>query len=177
MSANKSFLGLIPQNSVADKYPYYRKKQWTFELIESSDLLQFSLASTVTAFTATWKLATSYFGLIPQNSVTDKYPYYRSAAGASSTGPLPRTLTWVLRTEESTARNTLKALEIAGNDEEQRTVTPSIAALQPQQQLRQVRPGRKKYPRDALTAPGTVLFYNLALAWAMFQVDVRSSSF
>ncbi|KAH7622035.1 hypothetical protein NADE_004628 [Nannochloris sp. 'desiccata'] len=156
-------------------------KQWTFELIESSDLLQFSLASTVTAFTSTWRLATSYLGLIPQNSVTDKYPYYRSAAGASSTGPLPRSLTWVLRTEESAARNRLHALElseIAGDDEHQQpSVTPPIAALQPQQQLRPVRRGQKKYPRDALTAPGTVLFYNLALAWAMFQVDVSASSF
>ena len=151
-------------------------KQWTFEIIDSSDLLQFSLASTVSAFTSTWRLATSYLGLIPQNSVTDKYPYYRSAAGASSTGPLPRSLTWVLRTEESTARNRLQALElseIAGDDE------PSvpIAALQPQQQLRPLRQGRKQYPRDALTAPGTVLLYNIALAWAMFQVDVSASAF
>jgi hypothetical protein len=154
-------------------------KQWTFELIESSDLLQFSLASTVTAFTSTWKLATSYLGLIPQNSVADKYPYYRSAAGASSTGPLPRTLTWVLKTEESTARSNLHALElskIAAEEQEQASIS-SIAALQPQQQLRPVRRGRKKYPRDALTAPGTVLFYNIALAWAMFQVDVSASSF
>jgi hypothetical protein len=153
-------------------------KHWTFELIESSDLLQFSLASTVTAFTSTWRLATSYLGLIPQNSVTDKYPYYRSAAGASSTGPLPRSLAWVLRTEESTTRNKLQALEVSdiAGDDDQSTVPP-IAALQPQQQLRPVRQGRKKYPRDALTAPGTVLIYNIALAWAMFQVDVSASSF
>jgi hypothetical protein len=159
-------------------FRYEGPKQWTFELIESTDLLQFSLASTVTAFTSTWRLATSYLGLIPQNSVTDKYPYYRSAAGASSTGPLPRSLTWVLRTEESTTRNNLKALELSeiALDEEQPSGAP-IAALQPQQQLRTVRRGQKKFPRDALTAPGTVLFYNLALAWAMFQVDVSASSF
>ena len=163
----------MPRSSLRELRPFIdlkESKQLTFELVETTDLLQYSLASTVSTFTSAWHLATSYCGLIPKNSVTDKFPYYRAAASStSSPGPLSRDLSWVLHTQHDKQINSLQQ------------ATPTGPFLQPPQQLRPaapaVRPRRRKFARDALTAPGTILIYNTLLAWSMFQVDVRASSF
>jgi hypothetical protein len=159
------------KHSVLKELPpasFNKDRKLTFELIDNADLLQYSLASSVGVITNAWRLATSYFGLIPANSVKDKFPYYRSAVGSSSTHPLPRELAWLQRTQKKSLDYT-----ISGSTADRVEAT----ALPPVQQQATVRPRRKSYPRDALTKPGTILLYNIVLAWAMFQVDVSASTF
>ena len=148
-------------------------KPLTFELVEEIDLLQYSLASSVNAVAGAWRLATSYLGLIPPNSVRDKFPFYRQAVVSSSTGPLPRDLNWILRTQSSRTR---KAIEVAHEAE---AADPAVVFPPPATIPRPatVRRGRRDYPRDALTNPKTIFFYNIILALAMFQIDVSASSF
>ena len=139
--------------------PFAQNQPLQFELIEKNDLLQYSLASSVNAVINAWHLATSYLGLIPPNSVADKFPYYRHAAGNPSVTQLPRRISWVF--------NTRKNIE-----QQQKTPTKSSSAPAPA-----LRRGKKSFSRDGLTKPGMVLFYNIVLAWAMFQVDVSAARF
>lgn len=151
-----------------------RHKPLQFELVEETELLQYSLASSVNAIAGAWRLATSFLGLIPQNSVRDKFPFYRQAVVSSAPGPLPRDLNWVLRTQRS------RAIAAAQAVQEAEAADPVAVPLPPSTSIPRptsVRRGCRSYPRDGLTHPKTILIYNIVLALAMFQIDVGASSF
>jgi hypothetical protein len=153
-----------------------------FELIERNDLLQYSLASTVNAFTSAWHLATSFLGLIPPNSVTDKFPFYRGPSAATAATPVPRSVNWIFTTQQRAAETRAASPPPVSHP----PPTPKLALLPPgvigvvppHQEIHRVpgvRPAPRSYPRDILTQPGMFVFYNMALAWVLFNIDVRAA--
>ena len=59
--------------------PAFGGNSLQFELVESTDLLRLAFASAVGACANALRLAQSILGLIPPNSVLDKFPHYRWA--------------------------------------------------------------------------------------------------
>ena len=57
--------------------PLTDPKLLQFEVIEGRDLLRYTLAAAVDACVDGWRFSHSLLGIIPRNSVVDKFPYYR----------------------------------------------------------------------------------------------------
>lgn len=53
------------------------RKDWVFEKVEKADFLKYTLASVLLSLGNINRLSKSLFGLIPENSLLDKCPYYR----------------------------------------------------------------------------------------------------
>lgn len=53
------------------------RKNWVFEKVEKADFLRYTLASVLLSLGNLNRLSKSLFGLIPENSLLDKCPYYR----------------------------------------------------------------------------------------------------
>jgi hypothetical protein len=127
----------------------------SFEQIKKADALRYALATVVLSFGNIKRLTTSFFGLLPENSLLDKCPYYRKAS--LETAPnLPQELKWVTRVQNSGA---LRRTSKIGTE-----LSSGLSGY------------RKKYRRDNFTLPGMVALYNTALVWMMFNIEVRASS-
>lgn len=135
--------------------------------------LGYLLAGIFTTAGGVKRFATSFFGLIPENSLLDKCPYYRTASEAT-TPNLPASLKWVSATsgkERELARSDrdLRDLRDIGHigligRSERRNIDSSLVGY------------RKRYRRDSLTLPAMVVIYNTTLVWMMFNIEVRASS-
>lgn len=133
-----------------------------FELVQEQTRalhpLGYLLATIFATSSSIKRLFTSFFGLIPENSLLDKCPYYRTAS-EESTPNLPASLKWVSVTS-GRERESRESRERS----RERAIDSSLVGY------------RKRYHRDSLTLPAMVVVYNTALVWMMFNIEVRASS-
>jgi len=135
----------------------YRRTDFSsleFERVEKAHILRYTLATIVLSFGNLSRVTRSLFGLIPENSLLDKCPYYRLPQSEDAPS-VPRQLKWVVETRA-------KAAKRSGSS----SSGSRLIALR----------SKKEYKRDHLTLPGMVVLYNTLLAWMMFTIEVRASS-
>lgn len=132
-----------------------------FEHVQRADLLRYTLAQILFSIGNINRLSKSLFGIIPENSLLDKCPYYRLPNTENSPN-LPRQLKWAVATRK-------KIPQFADTSTSNRKNSPSIAVTT-------FVGCRKVYKRDRLTLPGMVVLYNTLLAWMMFNIEVGASS-
>ncbi len=130
-------------------------KQPSFEVVTGAHPVRFALATFFASCGSISRIFTSFFGLIPENSLLDKCPYYRTPS-EESTPNLPASLKWVADVEVSGAPGKKRVVETR--------IDSSLVGY------------RKRYARDCLTLPGMVVVYNTALAWMMLNIEVSASS-
>ncbi|KAI8100646.1 hypothetical protein M9434_005037 [Picochlorum sp. BPE23] len=128
-----------------------------FERVEKAHFLRYTLATIVLSFGNLTKLSHSLFGLVPENSLLDKCPYYRVPSPEEAPN-VPRSLKWVVSTREKIARE-----------------KPSVSKKRADH-LAQIHFSKKRYKRDNLTIPGMVVLYNTLLAWMMFHIEMGATS-
>lgn len=128
-----------------------------FERVEKAHFLRYTLATIVLSFGNLTKLSHSLFGLVPENSLLDKCPYYRVPSPEEAPN-VPRSLKWVVSTREKIAQE-----------------KPSVSKKRVDH-LGQIRLSKKGYKRDTLTIPGMVVLYNTLLAWMMFHIEMGATS-
>ena len=127
-----------------------------FEHVQRAHLLRYTLAQILFSIENLNRLSKSFFGIIPENSLLDKCPYYR-LPNTDSAPNLPRQLKWVVSTKKKISQE-----RQSGRSTSKR--------------LRDFVGYRKVYKRDRLTLPGMVILYNTLLAWMMFNIEVSASS-
>lgn len=157
IAAAQSFLGLIPQNSVINKFPFYK---YVLKLSEGMHSIVFCMLERD-----------------PSQLSIEKNNSCRTAASSnSSIRFLSKDLEWLLSTEKKIEKRKKE------NEELNASSTPPtdtvFAQLPSQQSIRpqSIRQGRKKYARDSLTIPAMVAVYNVLLVWVLFNIDIRASS-
>lgn len=126
--------------------------QIVFEHVQRAHLLRYTLAQILFSIENLNRLSKSFFGIIPENSLLDKCPYYR-LPNTDSAPNLPRQLKWVVTTKKKISHDTQSA----------KSFGEFVGC-------------RKVYKRDRLTLPGMVILYNTLLAWMMFNIEVGASS-
>lgn len=126
----------------------------SFEILTRAHPFRYALATFFASCGSIHKIATSFFGLIPENSLLDKCPYYRTAS-EESTPNLPASLKWVADVE---------GRGLSGKKRSEIKIDSSLVGY------------RKRYRRDRLTLPAMVVVYNTALVWMMFNIEMRASS-
>jgi hypothetical protein len=139
------------------------------------DTLAISLAALVDGCVEGWRYSRSLLGLIPPNSVLDKFPH--AAAALEARVALPPALEWVLAAsaEEDTAR--ARAAEEPAARAAAATRAAALARPRPRGTAYAVgfrRRPRRAFARDLVTRPEMVPLYNLLLVWALFAIDVRA---
>ena len=142
------FSGAARTTSIAKQVP-------SFEVVTGAHPVRFALATFFASCGSINRILTSLFGLIPDNSLLDKCPYYRTAC-EESTPNLPASLKWVADVESSGVPGKRRVSETK--------IDSSLVGY------------RKRYQRDRLTLPAMVVVYNTALAWMMFNIEVSASS-
>lgn len=142
------FSGAARTTSIAKQVP-------SFEVVTGAHPVRFALATFFASCGIINRILTSLFGLIPDNSLLDKCPYYRTAC-EESTPNLPASLKWVADVESSGVPGKRRVSETK--------IDSSLVGY------------RKRYQRDRLTLPAMVVVYNTALAWMMFNIEVSASS-
>ena len=123
-----------------------------FEHVQRAHVLRYTLAQILFSIGNISRLSRSFFGIIPENSLLDKCPYYR-LPNTDSAPNLPRQLKWVVSTRKKISQDR-KSTKNLGN---------FVGC-------------RKVYKRDRLTLPGMVVLYNTLLAWMMFNIEIGASS-
>lgn len=130
---------------------------FVFEHVQRAHLLRYTLAQILFSIENLSRLSKSFFGIIPENSLLDKCPYYR-LPNTDSAPNLPRQLKWVVSTKKKIS-DEIKS----PNKSSSKRLSEFVGY-------------RKVYKRDRLTLPGMVILYNTLLAWMMFNIEVGASS-
>ena len=126
--------------------------------MEKAHILRYTLATIVLSFGNLSRVTRSLFGLIPENSLLDKCPYYRLPQSEDAPS-VPRQLKWVVETRAKSSKRSGSSSASSGR-------SSGLIALR----------SKKEYKRDRLTLPGMVVLYNTLLAWMMFTIEIRASS-
>jgi hypothetical protein len=126
-----------------------------FEIVQKAHPLRYVLATLVASCGSVARLSTSLFGLVPDNSLLDKCPYYRTAS-EEHTPNLPASLKWVAEVQQNAIGSKTSKSRVS--------IDSSLVGY------------RKRYRRDNFTLPAMVAVYNTALVWMMFNIEVRASS-
>lgn len=163
-----------------------------FEQVQRAHLLRYTLAQILFSFGHISRLSRSFFGIIPENSLLDKCPYYRSP-NTENAPNLPRQLKWAVSTRKrlslservSSSQNQINSGSGIGGDSSSsgsshNTLSSSVSSSGGSRLRGRTITNfvgcRKTYKRDLLTFPGMVVLYNTLLAWMMFHIEMGASS-
>eukprot|EP00890_Picochlorum_soloecismus_P004051 jgi/Picsp_1/4647/NSC_02017-R1_---NA--- len=145
-------------------------KDWVFEKVEKADFLKYTLASVLLSLGNLNRLSKSLFGLIPENSLLDKCPYYRNSPRATC---LSRHLRWAV----DTRKRLNESIASSKGEGSGKGIEGHLLSRRVDEHVRVgQRLMKKKYARDSLTIPGMVAVYNVMLVWMMFNIEFRASS-